>query len=94
MIDYLMEINLCVFVYGLVAIMINWYLKGEIIIADILTALSIIVVTIWHVDFIIPILGGILTFLLCFYRNQITIYLQRKMISVYGKRTWIKYLFK
>lgn len=82
MIDYLMEINLCVFVYGLVAIIINWYLKKEIIIADILTALSIIVVTIWHVGFIIPIFGSILTFLLCFYRNQITIYLQRKLISV------------
>jgi hypothetical protein len=93
MMEFLFKINLCVFVYGFVAISINWYLKKRIITLDILSAFSFIAITMWHPSFILGIGGAILTFLECFYRNEISFYLQRKLISYYNKKRWGKYLY-
>ena len=80
MMEFLLKINLCVFVYGFVAISINWYLRKRIITLDILTAFSFISITMWHPSFILGFGGALLTFLICFYRCQISIYIQRRII--------------
>lgn len=93
MMEFLLKINLCVFVYGFIAISINWYLKKRIIAFDLLTAFSIISITMWHPSFIFGVGGAILTFFECFYREQVSIYLQRKVIAHYNKKRWGKYLY-
>ena len=78
MTDFLMLLNLPVFSYGIMAVLLNWYLKKDIIVADVFTAFSIIVFTVWSTGFVIAVCGGIYTFLACYYRNQITLWFKTK----------------
>ena len=88
MIDIIMELNLPVFVYGLLAISVNWYLKGEMIVADVFTALYVILITIWSSFWYVAIGGGIYTFFVCYFRSEISIYFSKK----FNKKRWDKYL--
>ena len=88
MIEFLLLLNLPVFVYGLVAIMINWFLKKDMFVADVFTASSVIAITIWTNGYIFAILGGFYTFFACYYRDEISLYIRKKL----NKRKWEQYL--
>lgn len=88
MIDFLLLLNLPVFVYGIVAIMINWILKKDMFVADVFTAISVIAITIWTNGYVFAICGGIYTFLACYYRSEITLYIRKK----FNKKKWEQYL--
>ena len=81
MIDILLKLNLPVFVYGILAITINWFLKREMIVADFFTACCVILVTIWSSLWYVAVGGGIYTFLVCYFRNEITFYFNKKFFG-------------
>ena len=88
MIDFLLLLNLPVFVYGILAVLINWILKKDIIVADVFTALCVIFITIWSDFWYVAIGGGIYTFIACYFRYQIAFFFTKKI----NKQRWKKYL--
>jgi len=79
MIEYLLPYNLCIYFYCVTGFCFSWYLKKEFYLADFLTIFIVTIIFSKQFNVLISLSSGVCTFILCFYRDNYTLWLRRKI---------------